>query len=85
VLPEEQRGVVATVVGVVDEANVGMPIPHRHLHCPHHQLGPRVIGHRPADHTTTERIANHRQIEEVLRGRDRGEIGDERAGRARWR
>lgn len=70
-LAEEQRGVLAAVVGVMDHPLARTAVPDRHLERAHDQLGAQVISHRPTDHPATEDVEDDGQIEKALPlGRD---------------
>src|SRR5258706_7685351 len=66
-LPEEQRGVLAAMVGVVNDPRTRPPVPDGHLQRGHDQFGAQVISHGPAYDPATERVQDHGQIQEALR------------------
>jgi hypothetical protein len=59
---------------VVDDATGRVWDPNRHLQCPHDELCSQMLRHRPADHPATKGIEDHRQGQEILGGRDRGDV-----------
>jgi len=65
-LPEEQRGVLAAMVGVVNDPLTRPPVPDGHLQRGHDQFGAQVISHGPAHDPATERVQDHGQIQEAL-------------------
>jgi len=64
--------------------DVGRPaLREGHLQCRHHQLGPEMGGHRPADDAPTPRVDHHREIQESGPGRHVGDVRDPQPIRAR--
>jgi len=65
---------LGTVVGVGDGLTLRWAAPpDRHLHGVDHELGPRVIGDRPAHDPTAERVEDHGQVHLAVAG---GVLGD---------
>src|SRR4030065_2520845 len=62
-LPEGQRGVLATVIRVVDDA-MGVPLMDGHVQSLQHQFGAQVSGHGPTYHSAAPGVQYHRQVQE---------------------
>jgi hypothetical protein len=54
---------------MVDDA-VGPAPADGHVERRQNQVGPEVVGHRPADDAAAERVQHHGQVEEARPGRD---------------
>ena len=72
---ELDRGVLRTLVGVMDHAR-GPPRQKRHVQSVKHQLRGERGGHRPADDAATVRIEHDSKIEKAGPGRNVGDVGD---------
>ncbi len=83
--PKSSEVVLATMVGMVNDAFTRSPVPDRHLERTDNQLRLEVPGHGPAYHSATEHVEDHRQIEKsVPPRRDVGDVRDpELVGRTR--
>ncbi len=69
-------GVLAALIGVVQQL-VGLAAsPDRHQQCIRDQLRGHAGAHRPADHAAREQIDHGRHIEPALGGPDVGEVGN---------
>jgi hypothetical protein len=81
----EERGILAAVVGMVNDAVSRSPVPDRHLQRADHQFRPQMIRHGPAHDPATEHIKNDGEVEEPLPPRRHvRDIGDpERIGGCR--
>src|SRR5262245_48766703 len=55
-LAEEQRRLLAAMIGVVNDVTPCSPLPDCHCERSHDYLGAQVIGHRPANDPPTEDI-----------------------------
>lgn len=63
-LGERGRGVVRSLVGVMDEA-VSATLAERHVEGVEHERSPEMVGHRPADNAPAEGVEHHGEVEEV--------------------
>ena len=76
-LTEEYRGVLATMIGVMNQPRLRPPLSHRHLQRRQDEVGAQMVLHRPADHPPAEHVKNHRQEEKpVLLGRQIRDVRD---------
>jgi hypothetical protein len=73
--PESDRGVLASLIGVVDDIS-GSPLLKSHLESIEHELGLEVSVHGPSDDSTAPRIEHDSQIEEAGPRRDVGDVRD---------
>jgi hypothetical protein len=74
-LPKAQRGVLYSLVGMVNEARSRLPTPQPHLQCLHHQLRPQVRGHQPAYNPPGVSVQDEGQMQETLPGFYVGDVG----------
>ena len=73
-LAELDRGVLRTLVGMMDHAR-GPPRRQRHVQSIEHQLAGKCRRHRPADNAAAERIEHDGEIEKACPGRNVGDVG----------
>src|SRR5947208_6438551 len=57
---------LASVIGVVHDANGGSAMGNGHVERVEHQLGAEMVGHRPSDDAAAERVDDHRDIEPAV-------------------
>ena len=73
-LAEGDRGVLRSLVGMVDHA-VGPALPEGHVEGIEHEPCAQVVGHGPADHAAAEGIQHDGEEEEPGPGGDVGDVG----------
>src|SRR5215203_6769468 len=71
-----ERGVLAAVVGVADQAGWRLSLADGHLQGVQDQFGAQVLGHRPANDPTRERVQDHGEVQPALVGALLGNVGD---------
>ena len=69
-------GVLAALVGMMQQRAAGAASPDRHQHRVDDELRGHLRAHRPADHAAREQIQHHRHIQPTLGGPQVGEVGD---------
>jgi hypothetical protein len=74
-MAELDRGVLRTLVGVMDHA-ARSPRHQCHIERIEHQLSGKHRRHRPADDTTAIRIEHHREIQKARPGRNIDDVGN---------
>ena len=72
---EGQRGVLATLIGVMDDRD-RPPLVHGHLQRLDHQRGAKMPRHGPTDDAPAEHVEDDGQVQEAGQGRDVGDVGD---------
>jgi len=81
---EFNRGVLSSLIRVMNDALRWSSLLERHLQCRRDQLGSQVILHRPADDPSTPGIEHHCQVEKAVRGgRNIGDVGHPKLIRTR--
>src|ERR1700722_7676647 len=80
-LPEGDRGVLRSLVRVVNDANRVAPID-RHVQRAEHEFGAQVIRHSPADDAPAEGVEDDGDIEKSDPSRNVRDIGDPKLIRA---
>ena len=66
---------LAPLVGVVDQSGLRLPARNRHLQGVGHELGPHVVGHRPADDLPRVEVLNGGEVDPALPGPEIGDVG----------
>ena len=67
-LPEGEGGILATLVGVVDD-RIWTALLHGHLQGVEHEFGAQVRGHRPAHDSAAEHVEDDGQVHESRQSR----------------
>jgi hypothetical protein len=66
---------------MVDRSRLNSSAPERHLEGVEHQLGPEMVGHRPARHHPAKGVDHHGQEEKPGPGRDVSDVSDQQLAR----
>src|SRR5690606_27066068 len=78
---EGDRGVLAALVGVMDDVSRPAPL-EGHVERLEDELGPEMRAHRPADDASAPNVEHNREIEESTPGRYVSDVGDPELVRA---
>lgn len=73
-MPEGERGMLAALVRVMDDA-LGPTLDHRHLERVQHQVRLEVRGHGPAHDPPAVHVQDHREEQKARPGRHIGDVG----------